>query len=133
MVGCACRGKKSGRNVHQRRVHTDENDGASGAGGALCAKCGALGGGYIGLEFGQMFRRYGSRVTIIHQGPQIVPREDPEIATELLRALEAEGLEFVLNARTEAVHQNDGEITLACKIGDAGREIAGSDLLVATG
>jgi len=92
-----------------------------------------LGGGYIGLEFGQMFRRYGSRVTIVHQGPQIVPREDPEIATELLRALEAEGLEFVLNARTEAVHQNDGEITLACKIGDAGREIAGSHLLVATG
>jgi len=92
-----------------------------------------LGGGYIGLEFGQMFRRYGSRVTVVHQGPQIVPREDPEIATELQSALEAEGLEFVLNARTEAVHQNDGEITLFCKIGDGTKEVTGSHLLVATG
>src|SRR5205823_14750272 len=81
-----------------------------------------LGGGYIGLEFGQMFRRYGSRVTIVHPGPQIVPREDPEIATELLRALEAEGLEVVLNARTEAVYQQVGEITLACVSGTGGWE-----------
>src|SRR5499427_7870010 len=64
-----------------------------------------LGGGYIGLEFGQMFCRYGSRVTIVHQGSQIVPREDPEIAAELQKALEAEGMELVLNARTEAVLQ----------------------------
>src|SRR5437016_4201619 len=42
-----------------------------------------LGGGYIGLEFGQMFRRFGSRVTILHMGPQIVGREDPEISAEL--------------------------------------------------
>src|SRR5262249_1015337 len=49
-----------------------------------------LGGGYIGLEFGQMFRRFGSRVTIVHNGPQIVPREDPEVAAELQKALEAE-------------------------------------------
>src|SRR5207245_1258674 len=53
-----------------------------------------LGGGYIGLEFGQMFRRYGSRVTIVHNGPQIVPREDPEIAAELQKALEAEDVEM---------------------------------------
>src|SRR5271155_2377505 len=57
-----------------------------------------LGGGYIGLEFGQMFRRFGSRVTIIHSGLQIVAREDPEIAAELQKALEAEGIEFLLNA-----------------------------------
>lgn len=92
-----------------------------------------LGGGYIGLEFGQMFRRYGSRVTIVHQGPQILPREDPEIAAELQRALEAEGVEFVLNARTEAVNQKDGVITLSCKIVQEAKEVAGSHLLVATG
>src|SRR6185369_340611 len=57
-----------------------------------------LGGGYIGLEFGQMFRRFGSEVTIIQQGPQIVPREDSEVAAELQKALEAEGIRFLLNA-----------------------------------
>ena len=46
-----------------------------------------LGGGYIGLEFGQMFRRFGSRVTVLHTGNQIVSREDPEIAAELHKAL----------------------------------------------
>ena len=92
-----------------------------------------LGGGYIGLEFGQMFRRYGSRVTIVHQGQQIVQREDPEIAEELQKALVAEGVEFVLNARTEAVRQKDGGITLSCKVAEGAREIAGSHLLVATG
>ena len=92
-----------------------------------------LGGGYIGLEFGQMFRRYGSRVTVVHQGPQILPREDPEIAAELQRVLEAEGVEFVLNARTEAVNHEDGVITLSCKVVQEAREVAGSHLLVATG
>ena len=92
-----------------------------------------LGGGYIGLEFGQMFRRYGSRVTIVHQGRQIVPREDPEIAAELQKALEAEGLEFLLNAQTEVVGQKHGVITLSCNIFEGAREIKGSHLLVATG
>jgi len=92
-----------------------------------------LGGGYIGLEFGQMFRRYGSRVTIVHHGPQIVPREDPEIAAELQRALEAEGLEFVLNAGTESVRRNNGTITLSAKLAAGTREVTGSHLLVATG
>ena len=92
-----------------------------------------LGGGYIGLEFGQIFRRYGSRVTIVHQGPQIVSREDPEIAAELQKALEAEGLEFLLNVRTEAVRYKDGVIALACKIAEGTKEVAGSHLLVATG
>lgn len=92
-----------------------------------------LGGGYIGLEFGQMFRRFGSRVTIVHQVPQILPREDAEIATELQRALEAEGMEFILNARTEAARQKDGAITLSCKLAEGSREVAGSHLLVATG
>ncbi len=92
-----------------------------------------LGGGYIGLEFGQMFHRYGSRVTVIHQGPQIVPREDAEIAAELQKALEAEGLQFVLNARTESVQHQGGSIILSCKLPDGAREVTGSHLLVATG
>src|SRR5919202_1808145 len=47
-----------------------------------------LGGGYIGLEFGQMFRRFGSQVTVVHRGPQILPREDADVAEELQKALE---------------------------------------------
>ena len=92
-----------------------------------------LGGGYIGLEFGQMFRRYGSRVTIVHHGPQIVPREDSEIAAELQKALEAEGMRFVLNARTDLLQQAGGSITLSYA-NPAGKGTAtGSHLLVATG
>ena len=56
-----------------------------------------LGGGYIGLEFGQMFRRFGSRVTIIHNTNQIVPHEDPEVSAELQKILEEEGIIFLLN------------------------------------
>jgi pyruvate/2-oxoglutarate dehydrogenase complex dihydrolipoamide dehydrogenase (E3) component len=92
-----------------------------------------LGGGYIGLEFGQMFRRFGSRVTIIHQGSQIVPREDLEIAAELQKALESEGLEFVLNAHDEAVRGKSGALNLSCTAPAGAREVSGSHLLVATG
>lgn len=92
-----------------------------------------LGGGYIGLEFGQMFHRYGSRVTIVHNGPQIVPREDPEIATELQKALEAEGMQFVLNARTESAQQASGSITLSYADPAGKGSVTSSHLLVATG
>ncbi len=92
-----------------------------------------LGGGYIGLEFGQMFRRYGSKVTVIHQGRQIVPREDSEIAAELQKALEGEGLQFALNARTDSVQTKNGSITLSYKLPAGESEVMGSHVLVATG
>lgn len=92
-----------------------------------------VGGGYIGLEFGQMFRRFGSRVTVIHHGPQIVPREDPEIAAELQKALEAEGLQFILNAQTSSVEQKNGSITLSCRNSKGASGITGSHLLIAAG
>jgi pyruvate/2-oxoglutarate dehydrogenase complex dihydrolipoamide dehydrogenase (E3) component len=92
-----------------------------------------LGGGYIGLEFGQMFARFGSRVTVIHQSGQIVPREDPEIAAELQRALEAEGIEFLLNARTTRVDEKEGAIALVVAQGNTSFTVSGSHLLVATG
>ncbi len=92
-----------------------------------------LGGGYIGLEFGQMFRRYGSRVTILHTGKQIVPREDPEIAAELQKALEAEGIQFLLNARTTRAENKNGAITLSFESSSGSSNVTGSHLLVATG
>jgi pyruvate/2-oxoglutarate dehydrogenase complex dihydrolipoamide dehydrogenase (E3) component len=92
-----------------------------------------LGGGYIGLEFCQMFARFGSRVTVIHHGSQILSREDPEIAAELQRALEAEGIRFLLNARTTQVGEKEGAIVLAIAQGEVSFTVSGSHLLIATG
>jgi pyruvate/2-oxoglutarate dehydrogenase complex dihydrolipoamide dehydrogenase (E3) component len=92
-----------------------------------------LGGGYIGLEFGQMFRRFGSRVTILHSGKQIVTREDSEIAAELQKALEAEGIQFLLNTRSTRVENKDSAITLSCESTTGASSATGSHLLVATG
>ena len=92
-----------------------------------------LGGGYIGLEFGQMFRRFGSRVTIIHKSERILPREDPDITQELQKALEAEGVEFALGGTTTRVENRSGEIALAYETKQGSQTISGSHLLVATG
>jgi pyruvate/2-oxoglutarate dehydrogenase complex dihydrolipoamide dehydrogenase (E3) component len=92
-----------------------------------------LGGAYIGLEFGQMFRRYGSRVTILHHGPQIVPREDPEVASELQKALEAEGIRFVLNAETKRIESTSDGMALSYETTGQAAVVSGSHLLIATG
>jgi pyruvate/2-oxoglutarate dehydrogenase complex dihydrolipoamide dehydrogenase (E3) component len=89
-----------------------------------------LGGGYVGLEFGQMFRRFGSRVTIVHRGENILEREDPDVTEELQKALEAEGIRFILNAQTMRVERHGGELVLQLQ---GGGDIRGSHLLVATG
>jgi pyruvate/2-oxoglutarate dehydrogenase complex dihydrolipoamide dehydrogenase (E3) component len=92
-----------------------------------------MGGGYIGLEFGQMFRRFGSRVTIIHKGERILPREDSDITQEVQKALEAERIEFALGATTTRVENRSGEITLTYETKQGATTVAGSHLLVATG
>jgi pyruvate/2-oxoglutarate dehydrogenase complex dihydrolipoamide dehydrogenase (E3) component len=92
-----------------------------------------LGAGYIGLEFGQMFRRFGSRVTIIHSRDQILPHEDADVAGELQKALESEGVNFVMNARTTRVQKTNSQIVLTLE-GSGGRtNLCGSHLLAATG
>jgi pyruvate/2-oxoglutarate dehydrogenase complex dihydrolipoamide dehydrogenase (E3) component len=98
-----------------------------------------LGGGYIGIEFGQMFRRFGSQVTIVHAGAQILSQEDPEIVAELQKALEAEGITFLLNARTTLVSRttpragNHDAVKLSVDTGETSQQITGSHLLVAVG
>jgi pyruvate/2-oxoglutarate dehydrogenase complex dihydrolipoamide dehydrogenase (E3) component len=92
-----------------------------------------LGGGYVGLEFGQMFRRFGSRVTLVHRGPQILPQEDEDVAGELQRALESEGIEFRLNANSVQVEKRAGQIVLTLETPGGRETITGSQLLVATG
>ena len=92
-----------------------------------------LGAGYVGLEFGQMFRRFGSRVTIVHRGPQILPREDQDVASELQKALETEGIEFRLNSNSVQVEKRARQIALTLETPGHRETIAGSHLLAATG
>lgn len=92
-----------------------------------------LGGGYIGLEFGQMFSRFGSRVTIVHRGDRILPREDADITRELQNALLAEGITLKLGARTTRVEHGNTEIVLTIESKQGTETLAGSHLLVATG
>jgi pyruvate/2-oxoglutarate dehydrogenase complex dihydrolipoamide dehydrogenase (E3) component len=92
-----------------------------------------LGAGYIGLELGQMFRRFGSRVTMIQQVGQIVPREDPEIAAELQKALESEGIQFLLGTEVTRAEKKGSSIELSLQGSGAPATICGSHLLVATG
>ncbi len=92
-----------------------------------------VGGGYIGLEFGQMFRRFGSRVTLVHRGERLLNREDPDVAEELQKALEAEGMRFVLNANRTRVAKQNGEISVTVDGGQGPATLRGSHLLLATG
>jgi len=92
-----------------------------------------LGGGYIGLEFGQMFRRFGSRVTVIHRRGQLLAREDPEIANGLQKALEAEGIEFRMNANTTKAEKQGAQIVLTLASGAGTQTVTGTHVLCATG
>ena len=92
-----------------------------------------LGGGYIGLEFGQMFRRFGSRVTIVQSGKQLLAREDADVAEEVAKILQEDGIEVLLNTKTERVSSAGGRIRLEVREGSAGRAMEGSHLLVAIG
>ena len=92
-----------------------------------------LGAGYIGLEFGQIFRRFGSRVTIVHNGERIMPREDPDIASALQQTLEDEGIAFRVNTSTKRVENRNGVIALTVESGATTETLQASHLLVATG
>ena len=79
-----------------------------------------LGGGYIGLEFGQLFRRLGSQVTIVQSGVKLLSREDDDIADEVRKIVEQDGIEVLLGARAKTVRQDADGITLTVKM-DGGR------------
>ena len=92
-----------------------------------------LGGGYIGVEFSQMFRRFGSKVTVIQRGPQLLGEEDEDVVTEVAKILRQDGIEILLNARTEKITQANGGIRLELTVEGKARTVDGSDLLLATG
>lgn len=92
-----------------------------------------LGGGYIGLEFGQMFRRFGSRVTIVQSGPQLLAREDEDIAGAVAQILREDGVEVLLSSRAQRVERLAGGLRLTVATPDGERAIEATHLLVATG
>jgi len=92
-----------------------------------------LGGGYIGLEFAQMFRRFGSKVTVIQTGEQLLPTEDADIAAEVAKVLRGDGIEILLNARADAVMKTTTGFNLSVTIGGSSPKVEGSHLLLATG
>jgi pyruvate/2-oxoglutarate dehydrogenase complex dihydrolipoamide dehydrogenase (E3) component len=93
-----------------------------------------LGGGYVGIEMAQAYRRFGSRVTIVEHGSQLMAREDADVSDEIRRILSAEGIEIVLNADVLKVDGQSGQhVTLAVRTPSGTAEISGSDLLVAAG
>jgi probable pyridine nucleotide-disulfide oxidoreductase len=92
-----------------------------------------LGSGYIGLEFAQMFRRFGCRVTVIGQSEQILSQQDLEMAIAVQTLLERDGIEFLLKAKVLKVDRADNVTKLQIQIADQKIELQGSHLLVAVG
>ena len=93
-----------------------------------------VGGGYIGLEFAQVFRRFGSAVTVIQRGAQLMPQEDEDIAASIQEKLEEEGVEVLLNTESQAVSASaEGEIITTLSRQGEKLERRGSHLLIATG
>jgi pyruvate/2-oxoglutarate dehydrogenase complex dihydrolipoamide dehydrogenase (E3) component len=93
-----------------------------------------LGGGYVGLEFAQAYRRFGSRVTIIERGPRLAGREDADVADVLTRILQDDGIDVIVAAEVAEVRGRSGDkVELRVRAAGGMQEIAGSDLLVATG
>ncbi|MET0682147.1 MAG: FAD-containing oxidoreductase [Casimicrobiaceae bacterium] len=92
-----------------------------------------IGGSYIGLEFAQMYRRFGSRVTVVEMAPRLVAREDAEISTAIQTILEGEGIAFRLNAQCLNVDRRDSGIAVHVSCEEEPRDIAGSHVLLAVG
>src|SRR5215831_17397259 len=93
-----------------------------------------VGGGYIAIEFGQMFRRYGSQVTIVERGEQLLAREDSDVAAEVHKILREDGIDVRLKTRASRVEANaQGEIQLTVNGKSGEGTVKGSHLLIATG
>ena len=93
-----------------------------------------IGGGYVGLEFAHAMRRFGSRVTIIQHGPQLLKREDPDVSDAILDLMKDEGVEVLLRARVQSVTGRSGTgVVLQVRSGNTERTLEASDILVAAG
>ncbi|MFN0179599.1 MAG: FAD-containing oxidoreductase [Gemmatimonadales bacterium] len=92
-----------------------------------------VGGSYIGLEFAQIFRRFGSQVTVVEQGDQLIGREDDDVSATVREVLESEGVQFRLGATCVAVRRTTGGIAAGVDCTAVAPELEGTHLLLATG
>ena len=92
-----------------------------------------VGGSYIGIEFGQMYRRFGSEVTIIEKSSRLVPREDEDVSAGVREILEAEGVDIRLNSHATSVAKDGDGVAITLETDGKSSEIGGSHLLLATG
>src|SRR6266404_3938613 len=92
-----------------------------------------LGGGYVGLEFGQLFRRLGSQVTVVQSAAQLLVHEDTDVAEEVASILKQDGMEVLLDSRAERLAKAGTDILLTVRTPNGSRTFAGSHLLIATG
>ena len=93
-----------------------------------------VGGGYVGLELAQAARRFGARVTLVERGPQVAPREDPDVSSAILELFHHEQVQVLLNTDARRVEGTSGEhVRVHVESLDGARVIEGTDLLIATG
>jgi len=92
-----------------------------------------IGGGYIGLEFAQVYRRFGAEVTVIQRGDQLMPQEDADVAQSIQEVLEGEGIQFLLQANAAKVAEKNNQIHLQVEQAGTTTTLQGSHLLIATG
>ncbi len=93
-----------------------------------------LGGGYVGIEMAQAYRRFGSRVTIVQNGPRLLGREDFDVVDEMQRILSEEGIEVLTGASVLSVRgRSSDKVSLAVRTSSGEQELEGSDIMVATG
>ena len=93
-----------------------------------------LGGGYVGIEMAQAYRRFGSRVTIVQSGPRLLDREDFDVADEMQRILSDEGIQVLTGANVVSVRGRSGDrVSLTVRTSSGDQELQGTDILVATG
>jgi len=92
-----------------------------------------IGGSYIGLEFAQMYRRFGSRVTVLQRGPRLVAREDEDVSTAIREILENEGIEVRVNAECVGFERRGSEVAVNAACEPGAEVIVGSHVLLAVG
>jgi pyruvate/2-oxoglutarate dehydrogenase complex dihydrolipoamide dehydrogenase (E3) component len=92
-----------------------------------------IGGSYIGLEFGQMYRRFGSEVTIVEMGPRLIGREDEDVSEAVRQILGAEGIQIRLNAKCISLAKHDSRIAVDIRCDEGPPEVFGTHVLLAVG
>src|SRR6266850_2571760 len=92
-----------------------------------------LGGGYVGLEFCQMFRRFGARVTVVNRDPRLIAREDPDVSAEVEKILKDDGIEVLNSAQVTGLEKSGAGVRAGLQADAGAREISGSHLLLALG